>query len=58
LVESTEEGVLLRPLKRQRSSSVEEVAGCLRTSRPAATVTEMEAAIDAEIEARPDRGRY
>jgi len=58
LVESTEEGVLLRPLRRLRSSRLDEVAGCLRTPRPAATIAEMEAAIDAEIAARRDRGRY
>jgi AbrB family looped-hinge helix DNA binding protein len=58
LVESTEEGVLLRPRKRLRSSCLDEVAGCLRTPRPAATIAEMEAAIDAEIKARRDRGRY
>jgi hypothetical protein len=50
--------VLLRPLKRLRASSLDEVAGSLRTARPAATVAEMEAAIDAEIEARRDRSRY
>jgi AbrB family looped-hinge helix DNA binding protein len=58
LVESTEEGVLLRPLRRLQSSRLDEVAGCLRTPRPAATMAEMEAAIDAEIAARRDRGRY
>jgi AbrB family looped-hinge helix DNA binding protein len=58
LAETTEEGVLLRPVKSLRPSRRDEVAGCLRTPRPAATIAELEAAIDAEIEARRDRGRY
>jgi AbrB family looped-hinge helix DNA binding protein len=58
LVETTEEGVLLRPVKSLRPSRLDEVADCLRTPRTAATIAEMEAAIDAEIEARRDRGRY
>jgi AbrB family looped-hinge helix DNA binding protein len=58
VVENTAEGVLLRPVKRLRPPRLDEVAGCLRSSRPAATVVEMEAAIGAEIAARRDRGRY
>lgn len=58
LVEDFEDGVLLRPLRRLPPSSLEAVAGRLRSSRPAATVAEMEAANDAEIDARRDRGRY
>jgi AbrB family looped-hinge helix DNA binding protein len=58
LVESTEEGVLLRPMKSLRPSRLDEVAGRLRTPRAAATIAEMEAGIDAEIAARRDRGRY
>ncbi len=58
LVESIEEGVLLRPVKSLRPTRLDEVAGCLRRPRPAATIADMEAAIDAEIEARRHRGRY
>ena len=57
-VESTDDGVLLRPLKRLAPSRLDEVANRLRTSRPAASLAEMDAAIDAEIDARHDRGRY
>jgi AbrB family looped-hinge helix DNA binding protein len=58
LVESTDGGVLLRPLKRLPASRLEEVADRLRSSRPAAGIAEMDAAIDTEIKARHDRGRY
>jgi AbrB family looped-hinge helix DNA binding protein len=58
LVENAEEGVLLRPVKPLSPSRLDEVAGRLATPRPAATIAEMEAAIDAEIVARRDRGRY
>jgi AbrB family looped-hinge helix DNA binding protein len=58
VVESTAEGVLLRPVKPLSPSRLDAVAGCLRSPRPAATIAEMEAAIDAEIAARRGRGRY
>ena len=40
------------------SSLLDEVAGRLAISRPAASAAEMNAAIDAELAARRDRGRY
>jgi AbrB family looped-hinge helix DNA binding protein len=58
LVESTAEGVLLRPLKPLSPSRLDAVVGCLRAPRPPVSIAEMEAAIDAEIAARRDRGRY
>lgn len=58
LVENAEEGVLLRPVKPLSPSRLDEVAGRLATPRPAATIAEMDAAIDAEITVRRDRGRY
>jgi hypothetical protein len=58
VVENTDEGVLLRPVKPLLPSRLDEVAGRLAISRPAASIAEMEAAIDAEIVARRDRGRY
>jgi AbrB family looped-hinge helix DNA binding protein len=58
LFESTKAGVLLRPVKSLRPSRLDKVAGCLRTPRPAATIAEMEAAIDTEVEERRDRGRH
>jgi AbrB family looped-hinge helix DNA binding protein len=57
-VESTDEGVLLRPLKLLPPSRLDDVANRLHTSRRAASIAEMDAAIDAEIDARRDRGRY
>jgi AbrB family looped-hinge helix DNA binding protein len=54
LVESTDEGVLLRPIKPLSPSRLEEVAG----RRPTRSIAEIDAAIDAEIIARRDRGRY
>jgi AbrB family looped-hinge helix DNA binding protein len=58
LVESTDEGVLLRPLKPLSPSRLDEVAGRLATSHPARSIAEMDDAIDAELAARRDRGRY
>jgi AbrB family looped-hinge helix DNA binding protein len=58
VVENTAEGVLLRPLKPLPPSRLDAVAGCLRGPHPPASIAEMEAAIDAEIAARRDRGRY
>jgi AbrB family looped-hinge helix DNA binding protein len=57
-VENTAEGVLLRPLKNLEPSRLEEVAGRLATARRPKTLREMEAAIEAELGARRDRGRY
>ncbi len=57
-VEDTADGVLLRPLKSRKPSRLEDVVGCLKYDGPARTIEEMVAAIDAELQARPDRGRY
>jgi len=57
-VEDTGDGILLRPLKSRKPSRLEDVVGCLKYHGPARTVEEMDAAIDAEIQARRDRGRY
>jgi AbrB family looped-hinge helix DNA binding protein len=58
IVEDTAEGVLLRPVKQGRVTRLEDVAGCLKSSGPALTLEQMDAAIDAEVRARRDRGRY
>lgn len=58
IVEDTGDGVLLRPVKKGRVTRLEDVAGRLKSDGPALTVEQMDAAIDAEIQARRDRGRY
>ena len=51
-VVSTEEGVLLKPLKAFSRSSLDEVVGCLRYKGKAKTVEEMDAAVAAEARRR------
>lgn len=58
VVENTNDGVLLRPVKALAPSRLDEVVGCLRTTRPPASIAEMDDAVAAEIAARRDRGRY
>ena len=58
-VEDRADGVLLRPIKRLAPSQLDQVAGRLaKPGRRPRTVEEMDRAIDAEIRARRDRGRY
>ena len=57
-VEETAEGVLLRPAPIFPPTRPEDVFGMLYTGRPAVTLEEMDAAIDAEIDERHARGRY
>jgi AbrB family looped-hinge helix DNA binding protein len=57
-VESTPEGVLLRPVKPLTSTRVEEVAGYLRYKGKPRTINEMDLAISGELRVRRDRGRY
>jgi AbrB family looped-hinge helix DNA binding protein len=57
-VEDTGDGVLLRPVKKGRVTRLEDVAGCLKRNGPTLTLEDMNAAIDAEVRARRDRGRY
>ena len=51
-VVSTDEGVLLKPLKAFGRSSLDEVVGCLRYKGKAKTVEEMNAAVAAEARRR------
>ena len=51
-VVSTEEGVLLKPLKAFPPSRLEQVAGCLRYRGRAKTVEEMDAAVTKEAKRR------
>jgi AbrB family looped-hinge helix DNA binding protein len=57
-VEDTGDGVLLRPVNKGRATRLEDVAGRLKGGGPALTLQQMDTAIDAEIAARHDRGRY
>jgi AbrB family looped-hinge helix DNA binding protein len=57
-VEDTGDAVVLRPVKKGRVTRLEDIVGALRVEGPARTIEEMDAAIDAEIQARRDRGRY
>ena len=51
-VESTAEGVLLRPLKPVAATTLDEVIGCAGYQGAAHGVAEMNAAITAELKAR------
>lgn len=57
-VEETGDGILLRPAARFPGTSLEEVAGCLRSKRKPKTSERMRAAIGREVMRRHDRGRY
>ncbi|HUA32171.1 MAG TPA: AbrB/MazE/SpoVT family DNA-binding domain-containing protein [Candidatus Binataceae bacterium] len=57
IVEDSGEGVLLRPAKTFKPSTLDEVVGCLRYEGKAKTLKEMDAAISAEVKARRARGR-
>ena len=51
-VVSTDEGVLLKPMKAYEASRLEDVAGCLRYKGRPKTVEEMDAAVTAEAKRR------
>jgi AbrB family looped-hinge helix DNA binding protein len=57
-VEDTGDGVLLRPLRTRPPTRLQDLAGCLRVKGEARSLEEMDAAIDAEMRDRRDRGRY
>jgi len=58
VVEETAGGVLLRPRKTVRPTTLDQVAGSLRYSGAPKTTEEMERAVVNEIKDRHDRGRY
>ena len=58
VVEETSEGVLLKPAPLFPPTRPEDVFGMLRYSGPPKTIEEMDAAIEAEVRRRHDRGRY
>lgn len=57
-VEESAAGVLLRPVGRLAPTTLEEVAGCLRTTGTAKTLQEMKDAVRREVKRRHDRGRF
>jgi AbrB family looped-hinge helix DNA binding protein len=57
-IERERGGVFLRPVRRHRSTRLEDVAGCLPYKGKPKTIAEMEAAIETEVRERHDRGRY
>ena len=57
-IEEAGDGVLLRPAARFPATSLDEVAGCLRSKAKSITPAQMSAAIRRELSRRHDRGRY
>lgn len=57
-VEDTPDGVLINSEPLFPVTTIDEVFGCLKYEGPPKTLEEMDAGIDAEIQARHDRGRY
>jgi AbrB family looped-hinge helix DNA binding protein len=57
-VEETSEGILLRPAARFPEVDLNQVAGCLASTRKAASPAQMRTAIGREVIRRHDRGRY
>jgi AbrB family looped-hinge helix DNA binding protein len=57
-VEETKDGVLLRPASLFPRTTLDEVAGCLRTGRKPATLAQMDRAIGREVKRRHESGRY
>ena len=58
IVEESAEGVFLRPALIPPESTLDEVAGCLRSKGKPKTLTQMDAAIRTEVTSRHGRGRY
>jgi AbrB family looped-hinge helix DNA binding protein len=57
-VEESGDGILLRPANRFPESSLDEVAGSLRSKGKPKTLTQMRDAVKREVNRRHDRGRY
>jgi AbrB family looped-hinge helix DNA binding protein len=57
-VEDTGDGVILRPIKTGQPTRLDDLVGSLPVKGAARTTEEMDAAIDAELRDRRDRGRY
>jgi AbrB family looped-hinge helix DNA binding protein len=57
-VEESGDGILLRPASRFPESSLDEVAGSLRSKGKPKTLAQMRDAVKREVNRRHDRGRY
>lgn len=57
-VEETADGILLRPAARFPGTDLEQVAGCLPSTRKSKTPAQMHTAIGREVKRRHDRGRH
>jgi AbrB family looped-hinge helix DNA binding protein len=58
LVEEVEEGILLRPLKPFKPTTLEDVIGCTGYSGPVRSLEDMERAVAQGAKERHARGRY
>ena len=58
VVEETPDGVLLRPTELFPRTTLEEVAGCLRSKLKPPTRAQIRDAVAREVKRRHDRGRY
>jgi len=56
-VEETGDGILLRPAAVFPETTLDQVAGCLKSKGRAKTIAQMKAAIGREVVRRHDRGR-
>jgi AbrB family looped-hinge helix DNA binding protein len=57
-VEEVDDGVLLRPVKPFKPTTLEEVVGCTGYKGPAKSLEDMERAIARGVKERRARGRY
>jgi len=57
-IEEKGDGILLRPADRFPETTLDQVAGNLRSKRGSKTLTQMRDAIGREVMRRHDRGRY
>jgi AbrB family looped-hinge helix DNA binding protein len=57
-VEEIGDGILLRPTGRFPETSLDQVAGCLRSKRKSKTPAQMAVAVRREVNRRHGRGRY
>ncbi|MEI9974881.1 MAG: AbrB/MazE/SpoVT family DNA-binding domain-containing protein [Ignavibacteriota bacterium] len=58
IVVETNEGVLLRPMPPFPRTTLDKVAGCLRSKSKKSSAAKMDAAIGREVKRRHDSGRY
>lgn len=57
-VEDIGDGIILRPIKSSQPTKLDDLVGSLQAKGVPRTIQEIDAAIDAELQDRHDRGRY